>query len=193
MVSRQAVPGAFVNTGAAVVGLVNDEDMEIEADVPANRLAGLIPGRTIGALLDGGNEIEAVVRAVIPTENALTRTRPVRFTPRLSDGPAMRLATDQSVTVMIPVGEPRSVVTVHKDAVIARGSSYIVFVVRAGGGPPGRPGRGGRRADRGAVRPGARRRCGGAGQRKAAAGPAGDLQGRAEAGWRRLTGRRPWI
>lgn len=45
VVARQAVAGAYITTGASVVSLVNDEDMEIEADVPAGRLAGLAPGR----------------------------------------------------------------------------------------------------------------------------------------------------
>lgn len=132
VVARQAVAGAYVNTGAPVVSLVNDEDMEIEVDVPANRLAGLIPGRAVRATLDNGHNVMAVVRSIIPTENALTRTRPVRFTPQIAGDKAAQFATDQSVTVMLPVGEPRDVVSVHKDALIARGTEYVVYVVEGG-------------------------------------------------------------
>ena len=132
VVARQAVAGAYVNTGAPVVSLVNDEDMEIEADVPADRLAGLAPGRAVRATLDSGRNVMAVVRSVIPTENALTRTRPVRFTPQFAGDPPPTFATDQSVTVLLPVGEPRDIVSVHKDAVIARGAGYIVYVVQEG-------------------------------------------------------------
>ncbi len=132
VVARQAVAGAYINTGASVVNLVNDEDMEIEADVPADRLAGLAPGRAVKATLDSGRNVMAVVRSVIPTENALTRTRPVRFTPQLAGDKSPQFATDQSVTVLLPLGEMRTIVSVHKDAVIARGLGYIVYVVEVG-------------------------------------------------------------
>lgn len=132
VVARQAVAGAFINTGAPVVSLVNDEDMEIEADVPADRLEGIFPGRVVTATLDSGRNVMAGVRSVIPTENALTRTRPVRFTPKIDGARLPQFATDQSVTVLLPLGEPRDVVSVHKDAVIARGTGYIVYVVEEG-------------------------------------------------------------
>lgn len=132
VVARQAVAGAYITTGAPVVHLVNDEDMEIEADVPAGRLAGLAPGRAVRATLDSGHNVMAVVRAVIPTENALTRTRPVRFTTQVAGEIPLQYATDQSVTVLLPVGEPHDIVSVHKDAVIARGAGYIVYVVEEG-------------------------------------------------------------
>jgi hypothetical protein len=106
--------------------------MEIEADVPADRLAGLAPGRAVRATLDGGHNVMAVVRAVIPTENALTRTRPVRFRTQFAGEVPLQYATDQSVTVLLPIGEPRDIVSVHKDAVIARGAGYIVYVVEDG-------------------------------------------------------------
>lgn len=132
VVARQAVAGAYINIGAPVVSLVNDEDMEIEADVPADRLAGLAPGRAVRTTLDSGRNVMAVVRSIIPTENALTRTRPVRFTTQIAGGLPLKFATDQSVTVLLPMGEPRDIVSVHKDAVIARGAGYIVYVVEAG-------------------------------------------------------------
>lgn len=132
VIARQAVAGAYVNTGAPVVSLVNDEDMEIEADVPADRLAGLAPGRAVRATLDSGQNVMAVVRAVIPTENALTRTRPVRFRTQFAGEIPLQYATDQSVTVLLPIGEARDIVSVHKDAVIARGAAYIVYVVEDG-------------------------------------------------------------
>ncbi|MDH3230290.1 MAG: efflux RND transporter periplasmic adaptor subunit [Alphaproteobacteria bacterium] len=136
VVALHAVEGAYVNTGAPVVGLVNDENLEIEADVSAERLAGLARGREIEIRLDDRRRFTATVRAIIPTESALTRTRPVRFTPNIDRIEGLRLATDQSVTVLLPVGEPRPVVSVHKDAVVARGNGYVVFVVTGGKAEP---------------------------------------------------------
>lgn len=132
VVHRHISAGAYVNPGAALVTLVNDEDLEIEADIPSDRLAGLAAGREVRVYLDESRDFLAVVRAIVPMESALTRTRPVRFTADFGDPVAMGLAADQSVTVMLPVGARRDVVTVHKDAVIARGANATVFVVEAG-------------------------------------------------------------
>ena len=42
------------------------------------------------------------------------------------------LAAGQSATVFIPVGSTREVMTVHKDALIAKGDGYIAYVVDHG-------------------------------------------------------------
>ncbi len=136
VVTLHTVDGAYVTTGAPVATLVNDEDLEIEADVSADRLAGVTPGREIAGYLEGGVSFPVVVRAVVPTENALTHTRPVRFTPNLDQAGQRRFATDQSVTVLLPIGEDRDVVTVHKDAVVVRGGNSVTFVVVDGKAEP---------------------------------------------------------
>ncbi len=136
VVLRHTVDGAYVAAGAPVVTLVNDGDLEIEADVPGDRIGGVVPGREVRVRLDSGLEVEADVRAAIPTENALTRTRPVRFTPDLDGVDSLPLATDQSVTVLIPIDERREVVTVHKDAVISGAAGSTVFVVEEGRAQP---------------------------------------------------------
>ncbi|NNE84772.1 MAG: efflux RND transporter periplasmic adaptor subunit [Alphaproteobacteria bacterium] len=127
--------GAYLNIGSPVVTLINDLDIEIEADVPGNRLGGLTPGTSIRVTLDDRSEHKAVVRAVIPDENPRTRTRPARFVPNFVDL-KKPLATNQSVTVHVPVGEARTVTTVSKDAIVRRGGNVLVFVVRDGNGQP---------------------------------------------------------
>jgi len=119
--------GAYVRAGDAVVSLLNDQALEIEADVPTSRVSGLTPGRVVRFVL-AGKEYEATVRAVVPVDNALTRTRAVRFVPRFKtamDG----IAANESVTVAVPIGASRTVVSVHKDAIIHRGEATIVYVV----------------------------------------------------------------
>lgn len=122
--------GAYVNVGGNVVTLINDSVLEIEAEVPTERLAGLFPGTPIDVRLDDGTRHSATVRAVVPEENALTRTRVVRFSPQFGQT-QKALASNQSVTVLIPIGEQREVLTVHKDAVISSGAGAIVYVVEA--------------------------------------------------------------
>jgi RND family efflux transporter MFP subunit len=119
--------GAYVKAGDGVVTLVNDQALEIEADVPARRVAGLKPGRTV-AFEMAGKQYEAVVRAVVPVDSALTRTRAVRFVPNFKGG-MDGFAVNESVTVAVPIGARRMVVSVHKDGVLHRGEASIVFVV----------------------------------------------------------------
>ena len=74
--------GAYVGIGTRVVSMISDREIEIEAEVPPDRVAGLVPGATVRFRLDDGTSHIAEVRSVIPQENVRTRTRPVRFLPR---------------------------------------------------------------------------------------------------------------
>lgn len=125
---RLTEAGAYVQKGAPVVRMIADRSLEIEADVPYQRLAGVGIGSELRASLDDGTTHTAVVRAIVPEENPLTRTRAVRFVPHLGET-ASPLAANQSITVYVPIGAPRNVRTVHKDAVIKRGEKNLVFVV----------------------------------------------------------------
>ena len=127
---RYADAGNYLRIGDKVVMLINDQDLEIEADVPSSRLQGMRPGIEVEVVLDDKTRHRAVLRAIVPEENPLTRTRPVRFTPRFG-GNGKPLAANQSVTVLVPVAIGRQVVSVHKDAVITRQGKQIVFVVEA--------------------------------------------------------------
>lgn len=128
---RLVAAGDYVGTGQGVIRLVNDRDLELEAEVPTERLLGIAPGIEVRFVLDDGTEHSAVVRAVVPEENPLTRTRRVRFVPTF--GEVLKpLAANQSATVQVPVGEQQSVVTVAKDAVIATPQGTIVYVVAGG-------------------------------------------------------------
>ncbi len=124
---RHTEVGAHVDVGDSVVSLIDDHSLEIEADVPAQRIGGLTPGAPVTFEL-GGKVLKATVRAAIPEENPLTRTRTVRFVPDLRE--ITDLAANRSVTVHVPAGKPRDVLTVHKDAVLSRkGRREVVVVV----------------------------------------------------------------
>ena len=124
---RHTEVGAFVKIGDPLVTLVDNTHLEIEAEVPANRTAGLTPNTPVDAYIGKDVKITARVRAVVPDENPQTRTRTVRFVPELPDTLA-GLAANQSVTLRLPAGNSAIVVTVHKDAVISRKGNTLVYL-----------------------------------------------------------------
>lgn len=128
---RHVEVGTYVSVGQKVVTLINDRALEVEAEVPASRIVGL--GATTAVTVDPeiGKPFKATVRAVVPVENPMARTRTVRFAPEVN-GVALRLASNQSVIVAIPTGLPREALSLHKDAVVHRGGRPVVFVFDKG-------------------------------------------------------------
>ena len=128
---RHTEIGAFVNVSDKVVTMTNDTALEIEADVPSINIAGLREGVTVSVDPETAASFDAAVRAVVPEENQLTRTRLVRFVGKPgSDTPA--LAANQSVRIHIPTGPPRLVTTAHKDALLHRRGATVMFVYADG-------------------------------------------------------------
>jgi RND family efflux transporter MFP subunit len=133
---KRTAAGEYVNVGNAVVALVNVNRLEIEADVPTERVGGLAPGLSVEFEVAGAGGYRAEVRAIVPEEDALTRTRPVRFVPDFGVD-AGHFAANQSVTLILPVRQSDTVVTVHKDAVIhGEDGRYVYFVAKDSLGRP---------------------------------------------------------
>lgn len=123
--------GSYARTGEALVHLISDKALEIEADVPYQRVVGLTPGIEVSFSLDDGTRHIAKVRAVIPAENPTTRTRIVRFVPEFN-GTKTSLANAQTAKLEVPLSSERKVMTVHKDAILQRGGGAVVFVMLEG-------------------------------------------------------------
>ncbi len=132
---RAVAAGDYVRIGDDVVTLVDDTNLEIEADVTSNLIAALSETTDVTFRLDDDTAHDASVRAILPEENPLTRTRAVRFDPRFGDV-AKPLATGQSATLMLPIAAPRDIVSVAKDAVINRPGGSMVFVAADGEATP---------------------------------------------------------
>jgi len=130
---RHTEVGSYVTKGSAVVSMVDDKNLEIEADVPSQRLSGIKSGVVVKVEINNRNNYSAAVRAVVPEENPMTRTRRVRFTPDFGSK-EQNFAANQSAIIQLPIGSPRNVLTVHKDAIVKRGGATLVFVVEKGDG-----------------------------------------------------------
>ncbi len=128
VVSRKhTAAGSYLNVGTKVVTLIDDKTLEIEADVPSSRVTGLKPGTEVNALFGEGHHLVAKVRAVVPDENPQTRTRAVRFTPELKSD-QQGLASNQTITLFLPYGSEKDVLSVHKDAILNRRGKKLVIV-----------------------------------------------------------------
>ena len=133
--SKHTEVGAYLNIGSPVVRLINDLDIMIDSDISGSLLEGLQIGTSIRLVLDDKTEHNAIVISVVPNENPRTRTRQVRFKPDFDDL-KRSLATNQSVTLYIPIGLPTNVITVSKDAIVQSRGENTVFVERNGSGIP---------------------------------------------------------
>ncbi|MGI9462862.1 MAG: efflux RND transporter periplasmic adaptor subunit [Aestuariivirgaceae bacterium] len=128
VVEKLTEAGSYVRIGDPVARLLSDTELEVEADVPAVRIGGIKPGYRVRATLEDGMELSATVRSMLPVENPMTRTRTVRFIPNWPSN-ATNIADSQSVTVHLPIGPSRDVVTVHKDAIIRKSGQAVVYVI----------------------------------------------------------------
>jgi RND family efflux transporter MFP subunit len=128
---RYSEVGTYVKVGDPIVDMVDNLHLEIEAEVPSNRITGLKPTLNVKAFASGNVPITATVRAVVPSENPQTRTRLVRFIPQLSAG-LKNIANNQGVTLYLPSNSQTSAITVHKDAIISRKGMSLVYLAKDG-------------------------------------------------------------
>lgn len=129
VMERHVDVGGFVPLGGPAVSLLGIEAMEVEAEAPTERMGGAKPG-AIATVRYGDVRSPVPVRAVIPRETGVSRTRPIRFGPLPPELAAVAVA-NAAVTVDVPVAEAQSVLTVHKDAVIRRGKDPSVMLAKA--------------------------------------------------------------
>ena len=126
---RYTSSGAYLKVGDRIITLLNDSDLEIEVEVPAQHLKNLRQGVELEVELENKSRHRAIVRAIVPDENPLTRTRQVRLSPRFDPTQHFDMADNQSVMIHIPVAKNRKAISVHKDAIINRRGKQLVYVV----------------------------------------------------------------
>ena len=127
---RHIDEGQWVALGSAVVSLVSTRALEVEADIPAQYLQKLTQGEGVQATVNG-QPLALNLRAILPAEQALSRTRLARFAIPLVPGQMPTLTVNQTVTVAVPLNSADAV-TVHKDAIIRQGGMTSVYKVVEG-------------------------------------------------------------
>ncbi len=134
VLTKETEAGSYVQTGDSVARLLSRDSLEIEVEVPARRLKAIKAGMEFSLKLEDGTPLMATIRAILPTENPLTRTRPVRLSAKLPNPET--LADNQSITLLVPAGPIRDVATVHKDAIIQSANGPMVFLNADGRAQP---------------------------------------------------------
>ncbi len=129
------IPGAYIQAGTPVVAVLDTESFEIEASIPARFVRDLRPGQQVKGTLETNEVLDLQLRAILPVEDPSTRTRAVRFSAS-GLGEMRNLAIGQSLTVDIPVGEARDVLSVPKDALVQARGGWTVFVAADGKAQP---------------------------------------------------------
>lgn len=124
---RHIDEGQWVNLGAAVVSLVSTKALEVEADIPAQYLQQLQQGAAVAATVNE-QSLALSLRALLPAEKALSRTRLARLSMALIPEVSPPLSVNQAVTVAVPINQ-QDALTVHKDAIIRNGGITMVYKV----------------------------------------------------------------
>ncbi len=127
VLETSTIPGAFIQAGTPVVRMIDTSAFEVRANVPSRYAPFLRAGASMKARTDTDAEVTLVVRTVLPVEDTSTRTRSVLLT-SATDTAASLVAVGQSLTVNFPVSEPRSVLSVPKDALVQARGGWTVFV-----------------------------------------------------------------
>jgi len=118
--------GAYLQTGAATVRLVNTSDIEARATAALSLASNVHPGQTV-TVRDHGVEKNGRVRTVVPVGDDRSRQFEVRVT---LASPEWLVGTP--VEVSLPSAEVRTAVTVPRDALVIRQNhSYVLRVTRA--------------------------------------------------------------
>ena len=76
---------------------------------------------------ESGVKVELTLRAVLPIEDPSTRTRAVLFS-TVIDNDNVLVALGQSITVDVPIGEAREMLSVPKDALVQSPGGWTAFV-----------------------------------------------------------------
>lgn len=135
VLSVEANPGQFIASGESVARLLDITTLEVEANVPGQYIAGLEQNLVLNGETETGVPLDLTVRAILPTEFASTRTRPVRFAADLQSLDRA-VAVGQSITVAVPTDAPREVLSVPKDALTQAANGWSVFVDEDGAATP---------------------------------------------------------
>ena len=129
----------YMREGEEIVRIRTDTGFEVEADIPADYIGFLSPADVIEAEIETASSVAVAntapiklkLRAILPTQNSRTSTRPVRFVP-VNGLPALAQAENTALSLRIPTSAPENLITISQDALVPVNGGYVVFVANQG-------------------------------------------------------------
>ena len=125
---RLVTKGNYVNTGNEVFELVNNENFEIEANIPTDKISLLNKKKDAEIILSNGEILKSSFRSIVPKENPNTRTVIVRFKP-LFNQKKSNLLINQNMNLKIFLKSKKPIKTIVKDALLIKNGNTIVYVI----------------------------------------------------------------
>lgn len=121
VVARLINAGEYAGAGKEVVRLVDQDSIEITAQVPIPSMQYLREGMPVTVEVQG-KPVETNVRVIVPVSDKLSRTVEVRLS--LAGGAAF---VGDAARVRVPSAEPRMVLAVPRDALVLREENTYLF------------------------------------------------------------------
>jgi HlyD family secretion protein len=126
----------FMREGEKIARIRTNSGFEVEADLPADFVRFITADTPLTAQIEATARNNAVsastpiplrLRAILPTQNSRTGTRPVRFTP-VTELPLFAQAENTALTLGVPTNAPQKLVTVPQDALVPVNEGHVIFV-----------------------------------------------------------------
>lgn len=121
VVERLQSPGEYTAIGQTLLRVVNPENVEVQVRAPLSVLPFIQSGMTVnvqGKL----NQVEEVIRAIVPVGNQNSRMMELRIAMNQGDFPI-----GSAVRVAIPSSDTHEGVTIHRDALVLRKSGTYIY------------------------------------------------------------------
>lgn len=126
VLEKKVEVGEWLSAGAPVCILADDREVEVVAMVPGAVLNNLSPGDLV-QVQAGNQELAGILFAVIAKGDVMTRTFPVKVRVKNSGG---LLLDGLEARVHLPSGPVQESLMVHRDAVLGRNGTQVVFAVQ---------------------------------------------------------------
>lgn len=129
--------GQFVSSGDSIIELTQLDPLELVFGVPEEQASYVRVGQVVQARVGRcGLAFEGVVEALDPQIDQEARTLAVQA--RVPN-PERRLIPGMSARVHLPIGPERQTMVVPREALVARGNAYVVWVAAEDGSVEARP------------------------------------------------------
>ena len=125
---RLVTKGNYVNIGTPVFEIVNNEQFEIEANIPSDKIPLLNKKKEAEIIFPDGKILKSSFRSIVPKENPNTRTVIVRFKP-LFDQKKSNLLINQNMNLKIFLKSKKPIKTIIKDALLIKNGNTVVYVI----------------------------------------------------------------